>query len=127
MRCSQPERRLAARACEEESFLHLMYRYIWPDWLFRDASVGSALAQAAAYRHNREQRDYLGGYIAKWAVLLIVFLHGGGLSEEFARAGALSSVAHTALACGLNLLATWALIVVVVFCVTYVFLSYWEH
>jgi hypothetical protein len=52
-----------------DSFFNLLYRYLWPFWLFRDASRGSMLERAAAYRYNRELRRYLPGYACKWAVL----------------------------------------------------------
>jgi hypothetical protein len=52
-----------------DSFLHLLYLYLWPFWLFRDANRGTMLERAAAYRHNRERRIYLPGYAFKWAVL----------------------------------------------------------
>lgn len=54
-----------------DSFLYLLYLYFWPFWLFRDASHGSLLERAAAYRHNRARRGYLPGYAAKWAVLTL--------------------------------------------------------
>lgn len=44
----------------------VMFRYLWPFWLFKDASRGDRLARAAAYRHNRSMRIYLPGYLMKW-------------------------------------------------------------
>lgn len=55
-----------------DSFLYQIYLYLWPFWLFRDASRGNLLERAAAYRHNREKRIYLPGYAAKWAVLTML-------------------------------------------------------
>jgi hypothetical protein len=52
-----------------DSFSRQLYLYLWPFWLFRDASRGSLLERAAAYRHNRQQRIYLPGYALKWTVL----------------------------------------------------------
>lgn len=46
----------------------LLFRYIWPFWLFRDASRGDRLARAAAYQHNRAMRVYLPGYLLRWVV-----------------------------------------------------------
>jgi hypothetical protein len=46
----------------------LLFRYIWPFWLFKDASRGDRLTRAAAYQHNRAMRVYLPGYLLKWVV-----------------------------------------------------------
>lgn len=64
------QHRPAARRCsyEEMTFAELLFRYLWPFWLFRDASCGDRLARAAAYRHNRGMRVHLPGYLVKWAV-----------------------------------------------------------
>lgn len=43
-------------------------RYLWPFWLFQDASRGDCYARAAAYRHNRQMRVYLPAYLIKWLV-----------------------------------------------------------
>lgn len=45
----------------------LLFRYLWPFWLFEDASRGDLLARAAAYRHNRNMRIHLPGYLLRWA------------------------------------------------------------
>lgn len=44
----------------------VLFRYLWPFWLFRNASTGDRFAAAAAYRHNRSMRVYLPGYLLKW-------------------------------------------------------------
>jgi hypothetical protein len=51
---------------EETSLSRLLFRYLWPFWLFKDASRGDRLARAAAYRHNRSMRAYLPGYLMRW-------------------------------------------------------------
>jgi hypothetical protein len=63
------EKSAAARATRHENltFLQLLFRYLWPFWLFKDASRGDRSARAAAYRHNRNMREYLPGYLLKWA------------------------------------------------------------
>lgn len=50
----------------EMSFARLLFRYLWPFWLFEDATRGDRSARAAAYRHNRSMRVYLPGYVMKW-------------------------------------------------------------
>lgn len=52
----------------------VMARYLSPFWLFRDASRGDRMARAAAYRHNRNMRDYLPRYIWRWTVQAAVAL-----------------------------------------------------
>lgn len=44
-----------------------LVRFFSPAWLFRDASRGSALERAAAFRHNRRMRAHLPRYMARWA------------------------------------------------------------
>jgi hypothetical protein len=51
---------------EDMPFSLVLFRYLWPFWLFKDASRGDRLARAAAYRHNRSMRIYLPGYLMKW-------------------------------------------------------------
>lgn len=46
----------------------VLLRYLWPFWLFKDASQGDGVARAAAYRHNRSMRIHLRGYLVKWLV-----------------------------------------------------------
>ncbi|HKU13691.1 MAG TPA: hypothetical protein VJQ52_04800 [Steroidobacteraceae bacterium] len=43
----------------------VLYRYVWPFWLFRDATRGDRYARAAAYRHNRDMRIHLPGYLLR--------------------------------------------------------------
>ena len=44
----------------------VLFRFVWPFWLFKDASRGDRMTRAAAYRHNRSMRIYLPGYLMKW-------------------------------------------------------------
>lgn len=52
----------------------LLFRYLWPFWLFKNACTGDRYARAAAYRHNRSMRIYLPGYLVKWLCNSIVAL-----------------------------------------------------
>jgi hypothetical protein len=58
----------AARAgCYEEMPLsQLLFRYLWPFWLFKDATRGDWRTRAAAYRHNRTMRVHLPAYLVRW-------------------------------------------------------------
>lgn len=51
---------------DEMPFSLVLFRYMWPFWLFKDASRGDRYARAAAYRHNRSMRMYLPGYMLRW-------------------------------------------------------------
>ncbi len=44
----------------------ILFRYLWPFWLLKNAATGDRYARAAAYRHNRSMRIYLPGYLVKW-------------------------------------------------------------
>lgn len=44
----------------------VLFRFLWPFWLLKDASNGDRMTRAAAYRHNRNMRVYLPGYLVKW-------------------------------------------------------------
>lgn len=62
-------RNAAARAresYEDMPFSIVLFRYLWPFWLFKDASRGDRLARAAAYRHNRSMRIHLPVYLLRW-------------------------------------------------------------
>ena len=52
----------------------LLFRYLWPFWMFKDANRGDRVARAAAYRHNRGMRIYLPGYLLKWFVSCTLIL-----------------------------------------------------
>lgn len=45
-----------------------LFRYVWPFWLFKDASRGDMYTRAAAYRYNREMRVHLPVYLLRWTV-----------------------------------------------------------
>lgn len=51
---------------DDMPFSLVLFRYLWPFWLFRDAASGDRYTRAAAYRHNRDMRVYLPGYLMKW-------------------------------------------------------------
>src|SRR5882757_5337448 len=52
----------------------LLFRYLWPFWLFQNAARGDHFARAAAYSHNRDMRVYLPGYLFKWTVSTVLAL-----------------------------------------------------
>jgi hypothetical protein len=75
----------------------VLFRFLWPFWLFQDASSGDRYARAAAYRHNRDMRVYLPGYLMKWLLscALILALASGfeSLGASFGGVSILSLIA----------------------------------
>ena len=63
------------------TFSTLLYRYFFYDWLFRDASRGSAFERAAALRYNIEQSRWLPLYLKRWSVLALSFYAMGWTIE----------------------------------------------
>ena len=87
------EKSAVARATHYENltFLQLLFRYLWPFWLFKDASRGDRHARAAAYRHNRSMRAYLPGYLVKW---VFGSLFAFALTAGFESLGAAAAHVH---------------------------------
>jgi hypothetical protein len=77
-------RAAVAASYDEMPLSPLLLRYLWPFWLFKDASRGDRYARAAAYRHNRNMRIHLPGYLVRWllgsALALTVTAGCGSLS-----------------------------------------------
>ncbi|MBG9387773.1 hypothetical protein [Caenimonas aquaedulcis] len=48
------------------AFGTLLYRYFFFGWLFKDASRGSMLERAAAWRYNKERSHWLLTYMRRW-------------------------------------------------------------
>jgi hypothetical protein len=113
-------------APREASLSYLVYLYLWPFWLFRDVRQGSLLEQAAAYRHNRAQRGYLPGYLVKWAILFSVLMAATWGFEQLAYAYWAWAACCTLLAGATGVLATLALLVMVITGVAYLFLCRWK-
>lgn len=112
------------RACYDDMPLsQVLYRYLWPFWLFRDATCGDRFARAAAYRHNRDMRVYLPGYLMKWicssAMTLGLTMACESLSTHPARAPDL----FTLMAAAAGLLFACGIAVLVVTAYLYLYLS----
>ncbi|HEX2541350.1 MAG TPA: hypothetical protein VHM00_09745 [Caldimonas sp.] len=82
-----------------------MYRYVFYDWLFRDARSGSALERAAALRHNRSSARWLPTYLRRWSIAAALLVAAEAWAEH-----SLSSI-------GLAAVLAVALVLVVVFIV----------
>ncbi|MGH8718599.1 MAG: hypothetical protein ACREV0_06600 [Burkholderiales bacterium] len=101
----------------------LLFRYCWPFWLFQDASYGNAFMRAAAYRHNREKRVYLPGYLIKWTCICLL---AWGLTTAFealaAQSGQMKPVFFW-MSAGTALIVAFGACVLVVIAYTYLYLS----
>jgi hypothetical protein len=114
---------------DEMPFSRLLFRYLWPFWLFKDATRGDRSARAAAYRHNRSMRVHLPGYLLRWML---------GSALAFALTGAFDTLAiaasplqtlpayfYTALAAGGGIL--FAASICVLLMTSYVYLYLGKH
>lgn len=75
------DRTEASSRYDDMPFSLVLFRYLWPFWLFKDATRGDRMARAAAYRHNRSMRMYLPGYMVKWvfsSALAFLFVQASG-------------------------------------------------
>ncbi|NML17458.1 hypothetical protein [Azohydromonas caseinilytica] len=70
----------------------LLYRYFFFGWLFRDASTGTALERAAAWRHNRSQARWLPTYMRRWMCCGLLLYLMGVLVESVFSAPLLSTL-----------------------------------
>jgi hypothetical protein len=57
-----------SRSCDDRPLSVLLFLLMWPFWLFRDSTRGDRFARAAAYRHNRDMRVHLPGYLMRWSL-----------------------------------------------------------
>ena len=50
-------------------FSRVLFRYVCAVLVFKDATRGDRYARAAAYRHNRDMRIHLPGYLLRWVLV----------------------------------------------------------
>lgn len=115
--------KVRASCYDDMPFAQVLFRYLWPFWLFRDATRGDQFARAAAYRHNRSMRVYLPGYLMKWicssALTLGLTMACESLSAHSARAPGL----FTLMAAGAGVMFACGITVFVVTAYLYLYLS----
>jgi hypothetical protein len=98
----------------EESFSHLLYRYLWPFQYFRDVTRGDLIERRQNYRYNRAMRTHLPAFMLKWCVVsTLCFLVG----SAFDRADAVY------LAAGCFVTWSWTFVVIVVLGVDWLWLE----
>ncbi len=76
---------------QDIAFRTLLYRYFFFGWLFKDASRGSVLERAAAWRYNKEHSRWLLTYMRRWLWCTVLLYGLGGLVELLLQAPALSA------------------------------------
>ena len=113
-------------APSRDSFTYLLYLYLWPFWMFRDADAGDCFARAAAYRHNRALRIHLPGYLAKWSFIFALLLGATWCFEQLAAAGWPWQACCYVLAGATGTMAALAVVVFAVTLVAYLFLCRWQ-
>jgi hypothetical protein len=121
---THPSRALAAPSYYDDMpFSLVLFRYLWPFWLFQDAGSGDRFTRAAAYRHNRDMRVYLPGYLMRWmcssTFALLSTMALGSLSSH--RAG--SADLYSIMAAGSGMIFACALCVLFVTAYIYLYLS----
>lgn len=114
-------------AAETASLSHLLYLYLWPFWMFRDVNVGTQLERAAAYRHNREKRVHLPGYLCRWSILFVLAIQLISGCESLGESGVLSPFLGVALEGLLGVFASVAFVVLAQTGVVYLFLCRWRQ
>jgi len=98
----------------------LLCRYLWPFWLFKNASAGDRYARAAAYTHNRQMRIYLPGYLLKWFCNCVVAF---GLTALFGSQAMRSPGLLSVMAAGAGVLFAYGVAILFVIGYIYLYLS----
>jgi hypothetical protein len=114
-------RSIAASAYDDMPFAQVLFRYLWPFWLFQDASRGDRYARAAAYRHNRDMRVHLPGYLMRWMLSSVLALAVAAAFGSASTAGALD--VFTLMAAGSGLVFACSVSVLFVTAYIYAYLS----
>src|SRR5688572_4499400 len=108
-----------SRSYDDMPLSLILFRFLWPFWLFHDASSGDRYARAAAYRHNRDMRVYLPGYLMKWMLSCTLILAVASGLDSLARSlGGVSILSLIAAACAMM----FACGVCVLFVTAYIYL-----
>ena len=113
-----PGATVAASSYEDMPLSLVLFRYFWPFWLFKDASRGDRYARAAAYRHNRDMRVHLPGYLMRWSFGSVLALASAALFGSMSGRSGLD--AYTLAAAGGGVL--FACSVCVLFVTSYIYL-----
>lgn len=89
-----------------DSFLALLYRFFFFDWLFADISQAKGLLERhAAWAHNIEMRKYLPAYLRRWGVLAAAAFLTGGLCDRVFEAQLAATCCYTGFSVTLGVMA----------------------
>lgn len=95
----------------EMPFRVLLYRYFFFLWLFKDASGGTRMERAAAWRHNRAQAIWLPTYMRRWLAWGVLMYALGAVVEQGLGLPLLSALFYTpgllSVPVGVVLLVAW--------------------
>ena len=105
----------------------VLFRFLWPFWLFHDASRGDRYARAAAYRHNRDMRVHLPGYRLRWLLVSAMTLAVANGFSSLAAPHASTAALFALLAAGSGIAFACCVCILVVTSSIYLYLSRHEH
>jgi hypothetical protein len=114
---------VASSSYVDMPFSLVLFRYVWPFWLFKDATHGDRYARAAAYRHNRDMRIHLPGYLMRWLLVSTLTLAATGAFGSLSTLHAESSNVFALLAAGWGVVFACCVCVLVVTSYIYLYLS----
>ena len=122
----------AAKTRETVSYIdmpvrQLLFRYLWPFWMFKDANRGDRLTRAAAYRHNRGMHIYLPGYLLKWSVSCGLILALTELFNHLSNAVEGTIDIFVLMAAGFGMIFACGLCVMVITAYIYLYLSHHDY
>jgi hypothetical protein len=114
---------VSAAGVDERPLSLLLFLLMWPFWLFRDASRGDRLTRAAAYRHNRDMRVHLPGYLIRWSFSAVLVFGLMAATESLAGSAASTSLLLMLVAVAFGVIFTGSLCVLFVTAYIYWYLS----
>lgn len=89
-----------------DSFLSLLYRFFFFDWLFADITQAKGLLERHAARaHNQEMRKYLPAYLRRWGGLAVAAFLAGSLCDRVFEAQLVASCCYTGFSITLGVMA----------------------
>lgn len=92
-----------------DSFLSLLYRFFFFDWLFADIDrAGNLIERHAAWTHNLEMRKYLPAYLRRWGFLGTAAFLTGSLCDQVFQAQLAASCCYTGFSVTLAIMAVIA-------------------
>ncbi|MBS1191238.1 MAG: hypothetical protein H6R10_3030 [Rhodocyclaceae bacterium] len=89
-----------------DSFLSLLYRFFFFDWLFADMTQAKGLLEChAARQHNRAMRKYLPTYLRRWGGVAMTAFVAGSVCEQVFQAQLAATCCFTGFSLTLGVMA----------------------